>query len=53
MIAISTVINNYPVERILVDDGSAIEVLIWDAFQKMGMDRSFLRSVGPIYEFVN
>ena len=33
LIAISVVINNYLVEKILVDDGSAIEILMWDAFK--------------------
>ena len=34
LIVISTVINNFGMDRILVDDGSAVEVLIYDAFQK-------------------
>ena len=31
-IAVSTVINTFLVERILIDDDSAVEVLMWKAF---------------------
>ena len=53
LIVVSTVINNDLVERILVDDKSATKVLMYDAFKKMGLDESLLRSVGSIYGFVN
>ena len=39
-IVVSTVINTFLVERILIDDGSAVEVLMWKAFQEMGLDES-------------
>ena len=42
-IAISAVINNFLVERILVDDGSVVEILMYEAFKKMGLDESLLR----------
>ena len=42
-IVISTIINNFGVDRILVDDGSVVEVLIYDAFKKMNLDESLLR----------
>ena len=42
-IAISTVINNFLVERILVDDGSAVEILMYEAFKKMRLDESLFR----------
>ena len=48
-IIIFFVINNYLVERILVDDGSAADVLMWDAFKKIGLDESLLRPERSIY----
>ena len=33
-IAVSVIINTFLVERILIDDGSAIEVLMWKASKK-------------------
>ena len=53
LIVVFSIINNYLVERILVDNGSAIEVLMWDAFKKMGLDKSLLKPATPIYEFAN
>ena len=52
-IVISVVINNFGVDKILVDDGSAVEMLIYDAFKKMNLDESLIKPVGPIYDFVN
>ena len=52
-IVISTIINDFLIERILVDDGSMVEVLIFVAFKRMGSDESLLRPVGSIYSFAN
>ena len=52
-IAIFIVINTFLVEKILVDDGSAMEVLMWKAFKEMNLDESLLKLIGPIYGFVN
>ena len=52
-IAASVVINTFLVERILINDGSTVEVLMWKAFQEMGLDESQLRPSGPIYNFAN
>ena len=52
-IAVSTVINIFFVERILIDNGSAVEVLMWKVFQEMGLDESQLKPSGPIYGFAN
>ena len=52
-ITVSTVINTFLVERILIDDGSAVEVLMRKACQEMGLDESQLKSSGPIYGFAN
>ena len=49
-IVISSIINNFMVERILIDDRSIIEVLI---FRKMGLNESLLRPTWPIYGFTN
>ena len=52
-ILIFSIINNFVVERIMVCDGSVMEVLIFNAFKNMGLDESLLRLVGPIYGFAN
>ena len=52
-IVIFDVINNFGVDKILVNDGSVVEVLIYDAFKKMNLDESLLRAVRPIYGFTN
>ena len=52
-IAVSTIINTFLVERVLVDDGSAVKVLMWKAFKEMGLDENQLRLVRSIYGFVN
>ena len=39
-LAISIVINTFLVERILVDDRSIVEVLMWKSFKEMGLDES-------------
>ena len=52
-IVISTIINDFLIEKILVDDGSMVEVLIFVAFKRMGSDESLLRPVGSIYSFAN
>ena len=46
-------INNSGVDMILVDDGSVVEVLIYDIFKKMNLDESLLRPAGLIYDFAN
>ena len=45
--------DNFLIERILVDDESAVEVLIFNTFKKMELDESLLRLVKPIYGFAN
>ena len=45
-IAISTIINTFLVERILIDDGSAVEVLMWKVFKEMGLEESQLKPSG-------
>ena len=52
-IIIFAIINNFGVDKILVDDGSAVEVLIYDAFKKMNLDKSLLRLARSIYDFAN
>ena len=42
-IIVFAIINTFLVERILIDDGSAVEVLMWKAFQEMGLDESQLK----------
>ena len=38
---------------IIVDNGSAMEVLIWKAFKEMNLNESLLKPTGPIYDFMN
>ena len=52
-IIISIIINNFRVDKILVDDGNAVKVLIYDTFKKMNLDESLLRPIEPIYGFNN
>ena len=52
-IVISPVINTFLVERILVDDGSVVEVLMWKSFKEINLEESLLRPIGPIYGFAN
>ena len=40
LIVVSSIINTFLVERILIDDGSAMELLMWKDFQEMGLDKS-------------
>ena len=52
-IIIFAIINNFRLDKILVDDGSTVEVLIYDTFKKMNLDESLLRLAGSIYDFAN
>ena len=53
LIVISAVINTFLVEKILVDDGSVVEVLMWKSFKEINLEESLLRPTGPIYGFAN
>ena len=53
LIAVLPIIDTFLVERILVDDGSIVKVLIWKAFKEMGSDENQLRLARPIYWFAN
>ncbi|KAH1130379.1 hypothetical protein J1N35_001757 [Gossypium stocksii] len=52
MVVLVTV-PNFEVKRILVDSGSAVKVLSWEAYQKMGLKEQALSRVGPLYSFAN
>ena len=39
-IAFSAIINTFLVKRILIDDGNVVEVLMWKAFKKMGLNEN-------------
>ena len=48
----SAVIANYDVRRILIDNGSSTEVLLYDAFVRMNLSRSMLQeSPAPLTGF--
>ena len=49
---ITVMMANDNVHRILVDNGSSVDILYYQAFQKMGLKNSDLRpSPNPIYGF--
>ncbi|KAK5784764.1 hypothetical protein PVK06_039294 [Gossypium arboreum] len=43
----------FEVKRVLVDSDSAVEVLTWKGYQKMGLKEQALKKVSPLYDFVN
>ena len=47
-IFVSAIINTLLVGRILIDDSSTVKVLMWKAFQEMGLGESQLRTAGSI-----
>ena len=51
-LVITTMMANNKVHRILVDNGSSVDILYYQAFQKMGLKVSDLKpSPNPVYEF--
>lgn len=52
-IVISAKIANFEVKRILIDDGSAVEILSLKAFKAMGLKETNLRAAKLIYGFAN
>ncbi|KAH1122323.1 hypothetical protein J1N35_005483 [Gossypium stocksii] len=50
---VSATISGYKVKRILVDNGSVVEVLTWEAYQNMGLKGYVLSKDGSLYGFVN
>lgn len=53
LIIISADIGNNTVRRILIDDGSAVEIMSNDIYQKMGLEDRDLRHAKNIYDFGN
>ena len=43
-LVVSAIIANHPVRRILINNGSSSEVLIYDAFLQMNLPRNLLRN---------
>ena len=52
-IVIFSIINNFLVEMILVDDESTVKVLIFNIFRNKGLDESLLSLARSIYDFAN
>lgn len=52
-IVITTCIANFDVKRVLIDDGSALEVLSIDALTTMGLKEDDLSPAKPFYYFAN
>ncbi|TYG73910.1 hypothetical protein ES288_D04G139700v1 [Gossypium darwinii] len=50
---VSAKITGFEVKRILVDSGSAVEVLSWGAYKEMGLKGQSLSVASPLYSFVN
>lgn len=40
-------------KRILVDDGAAVEILLWESFKAMHFDEGYLRPKKPVFGFAN
>ena len=38
-LVVEAVIDNYAVKRILIDEGSSINLITWEAYKQMGGDR--------------
>ena len=53
LITILAIISIFLVKRILVDDGSVVEVLMWKAFKEINLDESLLKPIGSIYGFTS
>lgn len=52
-IVVIAIIVNFKVRRILVDSGNAVEVLTYEAFQKIGLKKNALKKASPLYNFAN
>ena len=51
-LVISSIIAKHPIERILVDSGSTINLLYWNCFEKMHITHDRLRTVtSHLYSF--
>ncbi|KAH1082170.1 hypothetical protein J1N35_021931 [Gossypium stocksii] len=46
-------ITGFEVKRILVDSGSAVEVLTWEVYQKLGLKEQVLKKASLLYNFAN
>ncbi|GKV17254.1 hypothetical protein SLEP1_g27785 [Rubroshorea leprosula] len=50
----SVMVNNYEVQRVLVDTGSAPDIMYYHCFESLGLDPALLQKYdGPIYGFNN
>ena len=51
-LVVSVYVNNYLIKRMLIDDGSAVNVLTWEAFKQMKGSRLDLKNTSnPITSF--
>lgn len=50
---VSTTIVGFEVKRIFVNSGSVVEVLTWEAYQKMWLEEQALKKENPLYDFAN
>ena len=51
-LVVTTKIANSLIHRMLVDNGNAINILYWDAYQKTGLTRTDLSlTTSPLYKF--
>ncbi|KAA3484423.1 Retrovirus-related Pol polyprotein from transposon 17.6 [Gossypium australe] len=46
---VSAIVVRFKVKRILVDSGSAVEVLSWQVYQNMGLKEQALSEASPLY----
>jgi hypothetical protein len=51
-LVVTLTVANHGIHRILVDKGSSADILYWQAFQQMGIDRDRIKSFGsPLVRF--
>jgi len=52
-LVISAIISKHPIERILVNSGSSINLLYWNCFEKMHIAHDRLKTItSPLYSFI-
>ena len=51
-LVVTLTVANHTIHRILVDNGSSVDILYWPVFQQMGIDRDKIKPFGfPLVGF--
>ncbi|OMO89413.1 Integrase, catalytic core [Corchorus capsularis] len=51
LIVVTAMVNNFTTDRILVDSGSAVDIIMYDAYKQHGLSDDYLEPSKPIYGF--